>query len=174
MSIEIQIEKLASENVALWKQNKTLSEQVLYLLELLEKKTVTKDSHNSHNPASQDKQKQKKRSLRTKSGKKKGGQKGHQGHTLTQKEEADQQPDLKSDFCSQCGDALSALSQELISKRQVVELPPISPIYVEYRQYGCVCNCGHHQKAAYPKNVNAPIQYGSSVTALVSYLNVYQ
>ena len=174
MSIAIQIERLTSENVTLRQQNKTLSEQVLYLLELLEKKTVTKDSHNSHNPPSQDKKKRKKRSLRKKSGKKTGGQKGHQGHTLNQKAIADQQTDLKSDFCSQCGDDLSGLSQELISKRQVVELPPITPIYVEYRQYGCVCNYGHHQKAACPKNVNAPIQYGSSVTALVSYLNVYQ
>ena len=120
----------------------------MYLLELLEKKTVTKNSHNSRNPPSQDKKKIKKRSLRKKSRKKPCGQKGHQGHTLSQKEEADQEQDLKSDFCSQCGDDLSALSQELISKRQVVELPPIHPIYIEYRQYGCVCNCGHHQKAA--------------------------
>ena len=33
---------------------------------------------------------------------------------------------------------------------------------------------GHHQKGSYPKGVNAPIQYGSSVVALVSYFNVFQ
>jgi len=62
----------------------------------------------------------------------------------------------------------------LVSKRQVIEIPPIKPLYIEYRQYGTECPCGHRQKAAYPEGVNAPIQYGSSVIALVSYFNVYQ
>jgi transposase len=63
----------------------------------------------------------------------------------------------------------------LHSKRQVVELPPVVPIYEEYRQYVCQCvHCSHEQKADFPVGVNAPIQYGSSVAALTSYFSVYQ
>jgi len=180
---EEEIQALEAENALLKATNAELSEQVklledkvLYLLKQLEKQGVKKDSRNSHNPPSQDKAKPKRngKSLRPKTTRKTGGQPGHKGHTLAPKEIPDKEVDLKSSFCNNCGEDLSDLSQELLSKRQVIELPPITPLYIQYNQFGCDCPCGHHQKAAYPKNVNASIQYGSSVVALVSYLNVYQ
>jgi len=179
---DAQIAKLLSENAALKADNLTLTQRVssleakvLLLLEQLKNSSVNKDSHNSHNPPSQDKSKPKRNtSLRKKSGRKPGGQKGHKGHTLLQSTNPDKTENLKSDFCEQCGEDLRSCKHELVSKRQVIEIPPIKPLYIEYLQYGTECLCGHHQKAAYPEGVNAPIQYGSSVMALVSYLNVYQ
>lgn len=178
MSLENTISLLRSENAKLRTENtelvlrvKTLEEKVQLLLELLGNKGVKKDSHNSHNPPSQDRAKPKRnRSLRKKTGRKSGGQHGHKGHTLKQISNPDKQHDLKSDFCEKCGNDVSQLEYHVISKRQVVEIPPIKPLYIEYRQHKCTTE----QKASYPKNVNAPIQYGSSVIALVSYLNVFQ
>ena len=182
MTKDAQIAKLLSENSELKADNLTLTQRVvsleakvLQLLEQLANSSPIKDSHNSHNPPSQDKYKPKRNtSLRKKSGRKPGGQPGHKGHTLLQTSNPDKTEDLKSKFCENCGEDLRKCSHDLVSKRQVVEIPPIKPLYIEYRQYGTECPCGHHQKAAYPKGVNAPIQYGSSVMALVSYFNVYQ
>lgn len=167
--------RLQAENAELKQGMKSLEEKVLFLLQIIEKQNVKKDSHNSHNPPASDKSKPKRtKSLRKRSMRKSGGQKGHKGHTLEMKSEPDDYHELKSDYCQNCGHGLSHLNYELQSKRQVVELPPIEPIYVEYRQYSCHCPCGHHQKASYPQGVNAPIQYGSSIVALVSYFNVFQ
>ncbi len=61
------------------------------------------------------------------------------------------------------------------AKRQVIEIPPMRPMYEEFRQYACPCpTCHREQTADFPPGVNAPIQYGSSVESLVSYLSVYQ
>ncbi len=151
-----------------------LREKLELVLGQLAQKGVKKDSHNSHNPPSQDKSTHKKKSLRKKTGRKSGGQKGHKGHCLSMTDSPDVEHELKSDYCSKCGNALDPAKQELMSKRQVIEIPPIQPMYIEYQQYGCECGrCGHMQKGSFPNDVKATIQYGSSVIALVSYFSVF-
>ncbi len=81
---------------------------------------------------------------------------------------------LKSDYCQCCGADITALEHLLVSKRQEVVLPPIEAKFVEYQQYGCLCSCGHHQKADYPSNVVASIQFCSEIVSLVSYFNIFQ
>ena len=164
---------LREENAALRQRVANLEEKVLVLLRRLEGKSVKKDSHNSHAPPSQDKAR-KTKSLRGKSSRKSGGQKGHPGHTLEMVSVADEVKDLKSSYCEVCGGGLPE-EQTLLSARQVMDIPPMQPVYTEYRQYGCACpTCDHSQKATYPEGVNAPIQYGPSVEAYVAYLSVYQ
>ena len=173
--LEAENAELKAVNAELMERIESLESKVLLLLKQLEKKGVKKDSHNSHNPPSQDKSKPRRnKSLRKKTGRHPGGQKGHKGHTLLHKEKPDEEIDLKSDYCSECGNDLTDLIHQVVSKRQLVKLPPIAPIYVQYNQHSCLCPCGHHQKAAYPQEINAYIQYGPSVIALVSYLNVFQ
>lgn len=143
---------------------------------MLEEKSLKKDSHNSHNPPSQDKGRPKRnQSRRKKSGKKPGGQSGHKGHTLEMRKNPTEIILLQSEYCSKCGEDLDGLEQKLISRRQVLELPPIELDCIEYQQMGCSCpSCSHLQKAEYPLNVTAPIQYGSRVIGLIVYLNVFQ
>ena len=164
---------LREENTVLRQQVVSLEEKVLVLLQRLEGKGVKKDSHNSHTPPSQDKAR-KTKSLLGKSARKSGGQTGHRGHTLEMASVADQVKDLKSSYCQVCGDSLPEV-QTLLSTRQVVDIPPVRPVYTEYRQYGCRCpTCAHFQRASYPQGVNAPIQYGARLEAYVAYLSVYQ
>lgn len=153
-----------------------LEAKVLGLLGLLQHKgkSVVKDSHNSSKPPASDIVAVKK-SLRRPSTRKSGGQKGHEGKTLKMVAKPDKIIELKSDFCSACGSSLAGQEQVLQAKRQVVEIPPVVPIYEEYRQYSCQCaKCSHQQRADFPVNVSAPIQYGASVLALTSYFSVYQ
>ena len=153
---------------------KSLEEKVELLLDLLQKKHVKKDSHNSSLPPSKDLF-SKHKSLRPVSIRPNGGQVGHKGSTLGMSETPDKIIDLKSAFCSVCGQTLSRELFILKAMRQVIEIPSIVPIYEEYRQYACQCpTCHHQQLADFPLGVNAPIQYGSSVETLVGYFSVYQ
>lgn len=155
-------------------QIKSLEEKVVLLLEELRKKDIKKDSFNSSLPPSSDFF-NRTRSLRSPSELKSGGQKGHQGTTLEMSSAPDKIIELKDSFCNICGSTLSNASFVLKAKRQVIELPPIVPVYEEFRQYACECpTCKHFQVADFPVGMNAPIQYGSSVESLVSYLSVYQ
>jgi transposase len=155
-------------------QIRLLEGKVIDLLELIQKQAVKKDSHNSSLPPSSDIA-PRPQSLRPPTTRKPGGQPGHPGTTLTMTDTPDTVTDLKSEFCSRCGQALARATFSLKARRQVIELPPIRPLYDEFRQYSCQCPaCQHEQVADFPPAVNAPIQYGSSIAALVSYLSVYQ
>ena len=167
---------LVAQNFELTQQVKLLGEKVGLLLKLLEAKEVKKDSHNSHLPPSSNMGGRKNlKNSREPSGKPSGGQTGHIGKTLKMKEVPDKVIELKSEYCGSCGNSLTGQVYVLKAKRQVVEIPPVEPIYEEYQQYGCRCgNCGKEQVADFPAQVKAPIQYGNSVSAMVSYLSVYQ
>ena len=168
------ISQLQAQNALQAQQIKLLESKVLLLLEQIQKQGIKKDSHNSSLPPSSDIISVVK-NLRTPSVRKSGGQPGHEGHTLTIRESPDKIIDLKSSFCNNCGQSLLQEPYLLKSKRQVVEIPPIQPIYEEYRQYSCECpRCKHEQIANFPLGVNAPIQYGSSVQSLISYFSVYR
>jgi transposase len=168
IAIQSQQIKMLEEKVVL------LTEKNLYLLEQIQKLGIRKDSSNSSLAPSTDLFK-KNQSLRVKSNLARGGQVGHKGSTLEMSANPDKVIELRSNFCNSCGSDLSKEPFVLKAKRQVIELPPISPIYEEYRQYVCQCSgCGNNQVADFPSNVKAPIQYGSSVETLVSYLSIYQ
>jgi hypothetical protein len=81
---------------------------------------------------------------------------------------------LKCDFCYKYGQLSSQETFISKAKRQVIGLPPIQPIFEEYRQFSCQCpNCQHEQIAEFPFGENAPIKYGNSVEALISYYSFY-
>jgi Transposase IS66 family len=164
------ISHLMEQNVSQAQQIKMLESKILFLLDQIQKSGIKKDSHNSSLPPSRDLFPVNK-SLRPVSILKSGGQKGT---TLEMSLTPDKTIDLKSAFCSKCGKNLPLDGYLLKVKGQVVELPPIKPIYEEYRQFSCKCtNCLHEQIADFPLDVNAPIQYGKSVQAFISYLSVY-
>lgn len=151
-----------------------LEQKIASLIEEITKLKVRKGSHNSSLPPSSDIAK-KTKSLRTKSYRKSGGQEGHKGSTLKMSSTPDEIIELKSSFCSVCGSDLAQSTFVLQAKRQVIDIPPIIPIYKEYQQFSCTCSaCKHRQLADFPHTVTAPIQYGSSVATLVSYFSVYQ
>jgi transposase len=69
---------------------------------------------------------------------------------------------------------LSGIEGDLLEARQVVDLPPIKPVYTEHRRYGKTCACGCTSSGGFPEGVGNRIQYGPGVTATVAYLSVRQ
>lgn len=165
------IDTLNKQVAMLEKENSELKSKVRTLENRLQKK---KNSSNSSIPPSKDENRVKpNQSLRDKTDKKNGGQKGSKGTTLKMYDEVDYVEDYKLDFCSCCGDKLSA-EQELVGKHQVVDIPPIKPIVTEHRIYSVICQCGKNNTSQYPKESSAPISYGNSVEAAIGYLSVGQ
>ena len=157
------------------KEVASLKELVKDLLDRIDTLKNRKNSRNSSVPPSKDENRPKKtKSLRTKSGKKSGGQGGHEGNTLKMVENPDEIIEYKAKECTICGTSLEEKKQYLISRRQIVDIPPIKPRYIEHQVYSTICNCGHENTGNYPDNVKAPISYGSNIEALTVYLHTRQ
>lgn len=113
--------------------------------------------------------------MREKTGKKSGGQFGHEGSTLLMKEVPDKTINYTPAFCNACGNALDEKIAVLTERKQEIIIPPLQAHYVEHRSYSnnCTC-CGVVNVGQLPSNLTAPIQYGTSVSATLSYLFAYQ
>ena len=136
------------------------------------------NSANSGKPPSSDGLKKPARvsSLRERSGKKPGGQPGHPGKTLSRTETPDVTVDHFPSTCDGCSAALSEATTNGHTSRQVFDLPEPQPLVVtEHRAHRCRCPvCGTQTRAAFPAGVNAPVQYGARIAAVVLYLLHYQ
>jgi len=173
LSILAENAKLKEENASLKSTVKFLEDKVSKLEQLLGMSQIKKDSHNSSLPPSKEIVKSN-QSLRTKSDRESGGQKGHKGFSLKMTDQPDQVINLEPTFCNVCGKDLSLTPALFDSRRQVIDIPPIQPIYTEYRSLSKTCLCGHCQKGDYPDLVTNHIQYGASVHAVVAYESVRQ
>ncbi len=174
-ALRLENEVFRVENLQFRQDIASLTEKVTLLLTQLSTPVIKKDSHNSSLSPSSDFSVPKTKSLRTASVLKSGGQIGHTGTTLKMTAMPTRIIDLRDNYCVECGECLKEATFILQSKRQVIEIPPIVPIYDEFRQYSCTCpKCQRKQIAAFPLGVNAPIQYGASVEAFVCYYSVYQ
>jgi transposase len=155
------VDKLTQENIELHK-------------ELAFYKSGRNSSNSSMPPSSDIKPPNRNLSLREKSGKKPGGQKGHEGSTLQMNANPDQVIKHSPQECEACGKNISGQDQQMVSRGQLIELPPIKPFYIEHQIYSRICSCGHCTRASFPQGVSATIKYGSSVEAMIAYLHARQ
>lgn len=134
---------------------------------------VGTNSRNSSKPPSSDGFR-KPTSLRQPGGKK-GAPKGHPGNTLKMSDTPDQVEWHEPVVCGHCQFSLADAPIESYKARQVVDLPSPRLVYTEHRVVTKHCpHCRKTQSAAFPEQVNAPIQYGESWSAWCAYLHMYQ
>ena len=169
------VHTLLARNDALVKKVDQLPKRVEELEQQVLELQSKKDSGNSSMPPSQDQGRAiKNRSLRRKSKRNRGGQPGHKGHRLEMTETPDEVVEHVPGYCRVCGEELDRFPGLLAERRQVVDIPPIAPVYTEHRVYSKVCSCGQVIKGTFPSNVKAPIQYGPGVESIAGYLSVRQ
>ena len=134
------------------------------------KSRLNLNSQNSSKPPSTDGLRKKPAFPREKGGQQ-GGQENHHGKTLEMVKLPDQIIICKPERCN-CGRDLSQESATILSHRQEFDLPKPSLEVIEYQLAQVICpGCGQKHQGSYPKWVNAPVQYGISVKALVVLLN---
>jgi transposase len=115
------------------------------------------------------------KSLRVSSDKKSGGQTGHTGHTLDMVDTPDEIIEHLPAVCQCCGNGLANTASVSFTRRQVVDIPPILPVYTEHRSQLKICPfCQSVNHGVFPDFVTAPIQYGCGIEAMAGYLSVYQ
>lgn len=114
------------------------------------------------------------KSLRGRSGRRAGGQDGHEGRTLRQVDVPDETVRHEPATCGGCGDGLAGAAVVAVTRRQVFEIPQVSARVVEHHLVSRRCGCSAVTCADAPAGVDAPVQYGPRLTAVVVYLLVAQ
>jgi transposase len=151
-------------------QNEALAAQVAEL-----KRRLGLNSTNSSKPPSSDGlAKPPPRSQRRASGRRAGKQPGASGAALQQVADPDEVVEHRPSACRGCRSDLADAEVVGSARRQVFELPEIRRRVIEHRVLSCRCACGAVSTAAAPTGVNAPVQYGPGVIAVVVYLLVAQ
>jgi transposase len=172
---QIRIEELEHQVSVLSQMLITLSEKIVLLEEELSYYRTKKDSSNSSVPPSQDPYRVKRtESLRQRSGRKAGGQYGHEGSCLQMTSAPTEIIEHHPNYCSCCGSDLSNITSEFISKRQVIDIPPIEPVIKEHQIYGKRCCCGHITTSTYPVEAHSPVCYGHNLQSLTGYFHARQ
>ncbi len=136
---------------------------------------VAKDSHNSSKPPSSDGlAKPKPKSLRPPGDRPTGGQPGHPGHTLRMVDKPDHTVRHAVTRCTDCGRSLAHQAPERVDRRQVFDLPEPKLEVTEHQAEVKTCACGCVNRAAFPPEAAAPVQYGPRVKSVAVYLGEYQ
>jgi len=136
---------------------------------------VAKDSHNSSKPPSSDGlAKPKPKNLRRRSNRPTGGQPGHPGHTLRRVEKPDHTLRHAVERCQRCGRSLVEQTPDHLERRQVFDLPEPKLEVTEHQGEVKTCPCGCVNRAAFPSEVAAPVQYGPYAKSVAVYLKGYQ
>jgi transposase len=134
-----------------------------------------KNSNNSHTPPSQDPYRPKKnQSLREATDRNVGGQPGHEGTTLKCSSKVDEIIKHSPVECSCCGNNFTNELEELVSSRQLIDIPTIVLKCIEHQVYKKQCICGHTTVSDFPQHVANRVQYGPNVESLVGYLHARQ
>jgi transposase len=172
-SIEELLQRLLvveTENRRLAEENQRLAEENAEL-----RRRLGQNPRNSNQPpSSEGLGKPAPKSLRGKSGRRPGGQPGHEGRTLRQVDNPDKVVPHEPAACGDCGASLAGAPQVGVVRRQVFDIPPMRATVTEHRMVTKQCACGAHTTATAPPQVEAPVQYGPRLSAIVVYLLVAQ
>ena len=169
LDLSAKVDRLTADFAALKAENAALRDRVQTLEE-----QVAKDSHNSHKPPSTDGlAKPKPKSLRPKSERSSGGQPGHPGHTLRMSDHPDRTLRHAVERCAGCGRNLGRQAPDRVERRQVFDLPEPKLEVTEHQAEVKTCPCGCVNRAAFPPEAAAPVQYGPRVKSVAVYLGEY-
>jgi transposase len=114
------------------------------------------------------------KSLRGRTGRRAGGQDGHPGRTLRQVENPDETVRHEPAACGGCGSGLDGAPLAAVTRRQVFEIPQVTARVTEHQLIARRCACSAVTCASAPAGVDAPVQYGPRLAAIVVYLLVAQ
>jgi len=136
---------------------------------------LAQNSKNSSKPPSSDGlAKPAPKSLRRKSGRRPGGQAGHEGRALRQVADPDEIVRHEPRVCQCCGRSLTGRPVTFVERRQQFDIPPIGVRVAEHQLVERQCRCGALTRGDGPAGVEAPVQYGPRMTAIIVYLYMGQ
>ncbi len=114
------------------------------------------------------------RAERRRSARNPGKQPGAGGSALFQTGSPDEIVDHVPAACGGCGRDLAGTRPVGVIRRQVHDIPTITPTVTEHRLHKRRCGCGTTTTATAPDGVSAAAVYGPNLRALAVYLLVFQ
>ena len=154
-------------------QARTIERLQVEVVEL--KRRLGRNSGNSSQPPSTDGPAvSPSRAERRRGARRPGKQPGAGGSALFQISDPDEIVDHLPDACGGCGSDLIGARPAGVVRRQVHDIPSITPVVVEHRLHRRRCGCGVTTTAAAPAGVGAAAVYGPNLRALAVYLLVFQ
>jgi transposase len=139
------------------------------------KRRLGRNSRNSSQPPSTDGPAvSPSRAARRHGARRPGKQPGAGGSALFQTSDPDEVIDHVPQACGGCGSDLTGAAALGVVRRQVHDIPTITPVVVEHRLHRRRCGCGTTTTAAPPAGVGAAAVYGPNLRALAVYLLVFQ
>ncbi len=114
------------------------------------------------------------RATRRRGGRSPGKQPGAGGSALFQISDPDEIVDHVPDACGSCGSDLADAIAAGVVRRQIHDIPTITPTVIEHRLHRRRCGCGTTTTAPAPTGVGAAAVYGPNLRALTVYLLVFQ
>ena len=154
-------------------QSRVIEELRAEVVEL--KRRLGRNSGNSSQPPSADgPAASPSRAARRRSGRNPGKQPGTGGSALFQTSDPDEVVDHVPAACGGCGSDLAGARAAGVVRRQVHDIPTITPTVVEHRLHKRRCGCGATTTATAPAGVGAAAVYGPNLRALAVYLLVFQ
>jgi transposase len=106
------------------------------------------------------------KSLRVKGKRRPGRPDGQPGVTLEQVAVPDVVVVHEPEVCAGCGGGLAGRPVAGRERRQVIDLPEITPEVTEHQLVARRCGCGQVSKASAPFGLLAPVQYGPRIAGL--------
>jgi hypothetical protein len=127
---------------------------------------LPKTPQNSSKPSGQSEKAQLAQRVKGKRGPK-AGHPGKSGQNSTPNEVVD----CLAKVCSQGGQGLAELPQQLLGSRQGIDLPPFEYMVREARCYGVACpRCGPAQRGSYPAGFELGRTFGQRLEQVARYL----
>lgn len=162
--------RLLSEDKTASDPLKSMFELLLMIITLLLRRLGV-NSGNSSKPPSQDPNRKRGGLQKGKSGKKPGGQKGHQGKTL---EICDAPDEIISIEIDKRTLPQGEYKEADVERRQVIDII-VSKHITEYQAQVLIHQGdGKRYTAAFPECASAPVQYGSTIRSMATYLSLWQ
>lgn len=160
---------LRADNDRLRDENGSLADQVAAL-----KHAAAQDSNTSSKPPSTDpikprKKRAERRAEQREAKRAQGKQAGAKGAHLARRN-PDHTRDYEPCSCRSCGADLAGAPVVGEVRRQVIDLPEVTPVVTDHVAYRCRCTCGAETLADLPPEARAPVCWGPEVRALAIYL----
>ena len=160
------VELLEEENRQLKAENQELRAEIEKL------KQPPPNSRNSSLPPSRD---QKSNHPVNKGKKKYGPPFGHQRTIRELIDHPDRTISLKVERCERCHHSLKDVAPAKVTRRQITELPVISPVVIETQQDEVICpDCRHLNRGQLPEGLEAERYFGPRLEAAVVFLKHQQ
>lgn len=99
-----------------------------------------------------------------------GKQPGEKGKGLEMTDTPDEVVVHRPACCAGCGGDLAEAEVSGVERRQVIDLPEVTPTTTEHRAERRRCACGTETAGVFPAGVRAPLSYGPRIRAVVVYL----